>query len=48
MLEEGLKKYIDLLVKHSPALESCSKKIIAAYLIIEECYENGGKLLDRR
>src|SRR5699024_5056395 len=28
-----------------PALEVCKQDIIDAYLIMEECYENGGKLL---
>ncbi len=45
MLEERLKKHIDLLIKRYPALKSCQQEIENAYLIMEECYKNGGKLL---
>lgn len=38
-------KHIDLLVEWYPSLESVKDDIIAAYLLMEECYENGGKLL---
>lgn len=44
-LEEKLQKHIDLLVKRYPALKSIEQSIIDAYLVMEECYENGGKLL---
>lgn len=44
-LENRLMKHIDLLVERYPSLESAKDDIIAAYLIMEECYENGGKLL---
>ena len=44
-LENRLKKHIDLLVERYPSLESTKEDIIAAYLLMEECYENGGKLL---
>ena len=44
-LEERLQKHIDLLVERYPALKSIEKSIIDAYLVMEECYENGGKLL---
>ena len=44
-LENRLKKHIDLLVERYPSLESAKEDIIAAYLLMEECYENGGKLL---
>lgn len=44
-LENRLVKYIDLLVERYPSLESAKEDIIAAYLLMEECYENGGKLL---
>lgn len=44
-LEERLYKYIDLLVKRYPTLKSIEQSIIDAYLVMEKCYENGGKLL---
>nr|WP_295266857.1 SIS domain-containing protein [uncultured Blautia sp.] len=44
-LENRLMKHIDLLVERYPSLESAKDDIIAAYLIMEECFENGGKLL---
>lgn len=44
-LKERLTKHIDLLVKRYPSLETSKKDIIAAYLLMEECYENGCKLL---
>lgn len=36
---------IDLLVKRYPALGSIRQDIMNAYLVMEECYEHGGKLL---
>ena len=45
MLEERLQKHIDLLIKRYPVLGSIQQEIIDAYLIIEECYMNDGKLL---
>lgn len=45
MLETRLMKHIDLLVERYPSLESVKEDIIAAYLLLEESYENGGKLL---
>lgn len=44
-LEARLQKHIDLLMERHPALEVCKQDIIDAYLIMEECYESGGKLL---
>lgn len=44
-LEKHLQKHIDLLVERYPVLYTCKQDIIDAYLIMEECYENGGKLL---
>lgn len=40
-----LQKHIDLLIERYPELEACKQDIISAYFIMEECYENGGKLL---
>ena len=44
-LENRLMKHIDLLVERYPSLEAVKDDIISAYLLMEECYENGGKLL---
>lgn len=44
-LDKRLMRHIDLLVERYPALESAKNDIVAAYLLLEESYENGGKLL---
>lgn len=44
-LEKRLEKHIDLLLERYPSLAVVKNDIIAAYLIMEENYENGGKLL---
>lgn len=44
-LKNQLMKHIELLVERYPSLELAKKDIIAAYFLMEECYENGGKLL---
>ena len=44
-LEERLYKYINTLIERYPKLDGVRQSIIDAYLIMEECYENGGKLL---
>lgn len=44
-LDERLMRHIDLLVKRHSSLNSIREDIIAGYLAMEECYENGGKLL---
>lgn len=44
-LETRLEKHIDLLIERYPALIVCKEDIIASYLLMEESYENGGKLL---
>lgn len=44
-LENRLVRHIDLLLERYPVLESIRENIIEAYLIMEECYLNGGKLL---
>lgn len=45
MLKAGLQKHIDLLMDRYPKLISVRQEIIDAYLLMEESYENGGKLL---
>lgn len=44
-LESRLMKHIDLLIERYPSLEPIKQDLIDAYLIIEESYEKGGKLL---
>lgn len=44
-LDKRLMKHIDLLMKRYPVLEVVKNDIIKGYLIMEECYENDGKLL---
>lgn len=45
VLEDRLYKHIDLLISRYPSLECIKQDIIDGYLIMEECYLNGGKLL---
>lgn len=45
MLEARIQKHIDLLVERYPVLQACVSDIEKAYLILEECYVNDGKLL---
>lgn len=45
MLQKRLMKNIDLMIARYPKLELVKRDIIRGYLIIEECYEKGGKLL---
>lgn len=44
-LDNRLMRHIDLLVERYPSLESAKNDIVAAYLLLEKSYENGGKLL---
>lgn len=44
-LKENLMQDIDLLVERYPSLESEKNSIISAYLVLEECYAKGRKLL---
>ena len=44
-VNDRLLKHIDLLVERYPSLESAKNDIVAAYLLLEESYNNGGKLL---
>lgn len=45
VLEKRLEKHIDLLIERYPVLSECREELIKAYLIMEESYENSGKLL---
>lgn len=44
-LNDRLLKYIDYLIDRYPVLEECKECIIEAYLLLEECYMKGRKLL---
>ena len=44
-LECRLMKHIDLLIERYPSLEPIKQELIDAYLIMEEAYSKGGKLL---
>ena len=45
MLEERLEKHIELLIKRYPELDGIKENLIKAYLLLEQCIENGGKIL---
>lgn len=45
MLDSKLHKHVDLLVERYPVLKSVEQDIIDAYLIMQESYEIGGKIL---
>ena len=45
MLEERLEKHIELLIKRYPELDGIKEDLIKAYLLLEQCIENGGKIL---
>ena len=44
-LKENLKKHIDFLCERYPELKSVASDIVAAYVLLENSYKNGGKLL---
>lgn len=44
-LDSKIEKHINLLVERYPSLGACKDQIIEAYLILEKCYSNGGKVL---
>lgn len=45
MLDKRLQKHIELLITRYPVLACIKQDIIDTYLIMEECYENDGKIL---
>ena len=45
LMEERLYKHIDLLTKRYPVLEPVKQDVMEAYLVLEQCYKQGGKLL---
>lgn len=44
-LSDKNQSYIDSLIQRYPALDLCRKEIVDSYFLMEECYENGGKIL---
>lgn len=44
-LDNRLRKHVELLITRYPILKQIEMDIINAYLIMEECYETGGKML---
>ena len=44
-LDKRLEKHIELLTERYPSLKIVREDIASAYLVMEECFENGGKLL---
>lgn len=44
-LERKLQKHIALLIERYPILSNIEQSIVDAYMIMEECYSKGGKLL---
>ena len=44
-LEKELNRHIELLLQRYSVLTICKKDIIDSYLVMEEAYENSGKLL---
>lgn len=45
VLEGRLLKHVDLLTNRYPSISAARQSIIDSYLIMEECYSKGGKLL---
>lgn len=45
MLEENIQKQIDVLIERYPQIDKCKKEIEKVYLIFEESYAKGNKLL---
>ena len=45
VLQQRFEKHIDLLIERYPVPNQIRQTIIDAYLILEDCYQNGGKLL---
>ena len=43
--KEKIYKHLEVLIQRYPELSSNKENIEKAYVLLEECYENGGKLL---
>jgi D-sedoheptulose 7-phosphate isomerase len=44
-MDNQLMQHVEILIKRYPILNNIKKEIIDGYLLLESCYENGGKLL---
>lgn len=44
-MSQRIVEHVDSLIDRIPSLDSCRNDIISAYRLMEECYENDGKLL---
>lgn len=44
-MEKRIVMHLDTLIKRYPELKKCEKEILESYLVLEECYKKGGKLL---
>ena len=44
-MEKRIVMHLDTLIKRYPELKKCEKEILESYLILEECYKKGSKLL---
>lgn len=44
-LEKKLEAHVDLLISRYPMLGKIRKEIMEGYFVMEECYQNGGKVL---
>jgi D-sedoheptulose 7-phosphate isomerase len=44
-IKENVKKHLNLLIERYPELKEIEESIVDAYLLLEGCYRNGGKLL---
>ena len=45
MMNEKLRRHINLLFERYPVLSACEKSIVGAYEILEYCFSKGHKLL---
>ena len=45
MIEEKVMKHLDTLIERYPELSTSKEQILSSYLLLRDCYENGGKLL---
>lgn len=45
IIEPRIMRYLDELISRYPVLEVCRQSVESAYLLLEQCYTDGGKLL---
>lgn len=44
-MKKRIEMHLETLIKRYPELFTCEKEILESYLVLEECYKKGGKLL---